>query len=136
MLVSMDDVILRTRDLRREFGGFCAVDGVNLEVRVGHIHAIIGPNGAGKTTMFNLLTKFLAPSSGQILLEGVDITRVGPAHVASLGMVRSFQISSVFGRLTALQNVRIALMRLGTDTFRFWRTHRELECYNERAVSM
>ncbi|MCL4699800.1 MAG: ATP-binding cassette domain-containing protein, partial [Burkholderiaceae bacterium] len=63
------DIILETRGLVRQFFGFVAVDGVNLKVQRGHIHALIGPNGAGKTTCFNLLTKFLAPSAGQILFE-------------------------------------------------------------------
>ncbi|MDZ4124031.1 MAG: ATP-binding cassette domain-containing protein, partial [Hydrogenophaga sp.] len=68
------EYILETRDLTREFKGFVAVDKVNLKVRRGSIHALIGPNGAGKTTMFNLLTKFLPASSGQIFYKGEDIT--------------------------------------------------------------
>jgi ABC-type branched-subunit amino acid transport system ATPase component len=66
----MADVILETKNLTREFKGFVAVNDVNLKVQRGHIHALIGPNGAGKTTCFNLLTKFLVPSSGQILFNG------------------------------------------------------------------
>ena len=69
------DYILETQDLTKEFKGFVAVSKVNLRVRRGHIHALIGPNGAGKTTCFNLLTKFLTPTSGQILFDGHDITR-------------------------------------------------------------
>jgi branched-chain amino acid transport system ATP-binding protein len=130
------DIVLRTKGLRRDFGGFRAVDSVSIDVRRGQIHAIIGPNGAGKTTMFNMLTKFLPPSGGQILLDGVDITHIGPAQVAALGMVRSFQISSTFGRLTALQNVRVALMRAGNRTYQFWRTHRDMDQYNARALEL
>ena len=70
----MPDIILETRNLTREFKGFIAVNQVNLQVQRGHIHALIGPNGAGKTTCFNLLTKFLIPTSGQILFNGQDIT--------------------------------------------------------------
>ncbi len=66
----MPDIILETRNLTREFKGFIAVNQVNLQVQRGHIHALIGPNGAGKTTCFNLLTKFLIPTSGQILFNG------------------------------------------------------------------
>ncbi len=132
----MDQIILQARGICRDFGGFRAVDDVNLDVKAGQIHAIIGPNGAGKTTMFNLLTKFLPPSAGQIILDGADITHSGPADVASHGMVRSFQISSTFGRLTALQNVRVALMRPGGGTFRFWATHRDMDRYNERAFEL
>lgn len=131
--MATSDIVLRTAGLRRSFGGFNAVDGVSIDIIRGQIHAIIGPNGAGKTTMFNMLTKFLSPTAGQIQLDGVDITHVGPAQVASLGMVRSFQISSTFGRLSALQNVRIALMRAGNSSFRFWRSHRDMDQYNDEA---
>ncbi|MDE2616164.1 MAG: ATP-binding cassette domain-containing protein, partial [Burkholderiales bacterium] len=82
------DIILETRELTREFKGFVAVDHVNLQVRRGSIHALIGPNGAGKTTVFNLLTKFLPPTSGQILYQGEDITHRAAAEVARSGMVR------------------------------------------------
>ena len=70
----MNDVILETRQLTKEFKGFVAVNRVDLRVRRGTIHALIGPNGAGKTTCFNLLTKFLTPTSGTIVFDGVDIT--------------------------------------------------------------
>ena len=132
----MAEVMIRTVDLRKEFSGFRAVDGVNLEIAGGSIHAIIGPNGAGKTTVFNMLTKFLPPTAGEIILQGTDITRSSAADVACLGMIRSFQISSTFNRLTALQNVRVALMRPGTETYRFWRSHRDMERYNEHALSL
>ena len=75
------DAILETRGLVKEFKGFVAVDGVDLKVRRGDIHALIGPNGAGKTTCFNLLTKFLVPTRGQILFEGQDITKEQPAQI-------------------------------------------------------
>src|ERR1700709_2775262 len=103
-----NETILETEGLAKEFAGFVAVSGVNLRVERGTIHALIGPNGAGKTTCFNLLTKFLSPSHGQILFCGKDITALRPADVARLGLVRSFQISAVFPHLTALENVRIA----------------------------
>src|SRR5215211_7245285 len=95
-----DDVILATEGLTKEFKGFTAVDGVALKVRRGTIHALIGPNGAGKTTCFNLLTKFLEPSRGSIVYKGREITTMAPADVARLGLVRSFQISAVFGHMT------------------------------------
>jgi branched-chain amino acid transport system ATP-binding protein len=88
----MTDVILETKNLTREFKGFIAVNTVNLQVQRGHIHALIGPNGAGKTTCFNLLTKFLVPTSGQILFNGRDITSARPAQIARMGIIRSFQI--------------------------------------------
>ncbi len=107
----MSDTILETTGLTREFSGFVAVNGVDLRVRRGSIHALIGPNGAGKTTCFNLLTKFLQPTRGTIRFKDADITGMKPAGVARLGLVRSFQISAVFPHLTALENVRIALQR-------------------------
>ncbi|MPW19244.1 ATP-binding cassette domain-containing protein [Paraburkholderia sp. CNPSo 3157] len=91
--------------------GFRAICDVNLGVRRGAIHALIGPNGAGKTTMFNLLTKFVSPSSGKILLNGKDITSISPASIAEQGMVRSFQISAIFPEMSVLDNVKIALQK-------------------------
>ena len=98
----MSDVILETNSLTKEFKGFTAVSDVNLAVRRGSIHALIGPNGAGKTTCFNLLTKFLEPTSGVIRFNGHDITREQPAQIARRGVIRSFQISAVFPHLTLI----------------------------------
>lgn len=132
----MTDFILETRDLTREFKGFIAVNQVNLRVQRGHIHALIGPNGAGKTTCFNLLTKFLVPSSGQILFNGRDITLLQPAQIARMGIIRSFQISAVFPHLTVLENVRIGLQRnLGTS-FHFWKSEATLAQLNARAIEL
>src|SRR6478672_6682449 len=97
------DFILETRGLTKEFAGFFAVRDVDLRVRRGSIHALIGPNGAGKTTCFNLLTKFLKPSAGQILYKGQDITAMAPADVARLGLVRSFQSQPAFDASLALE---------------------------------
>lgn len=130
----MKDIILETRSLTREFKGFVAVNQVNLSVQRGHIHALIGPNGAGKTTCFNLLTKFLAPSSGQIFFNGRDITALAPAQVARLGLIRSFQISAVFPHLTVLENVRIGLQRKLGTSFHFWKSESSLEQLNAAAL--
>ena len=132
----MTDVILETRALTKEFKGFTAVNDVNLAVQRGHIHALIGPNGAGKTTCFNLLTKFLVPTSGKILFNGKDITDARPAQIARMGIIRSFQISAVFPHLTVLQNVRIGLQReLGTS-FHFWRSEKSLSSLDDRAMEL
>src|SRR5579872_2544331 len=131
-----EDHILVTEGLSKEFGGFSAVKNVHLKVRRGSIHALIGPNGAGKTTCFNMLTKFLNPSSGRIVYDGRDITALRPAEVARLGLVRSFQISAVFPHLTALENVRIALQRRRGDSFDFWRSKKVLEQLNGRAEAL
>jgi branched-chain amino acid transport system ATP-binding protein len=121
-----DEIILETRKLSKEFRGFLAVNDVNLKVRRGSIHGLIGPNGAGKTTVFNLLTKFLMPTSGAILYRGEDITGARPAGVARRGLVRSFQISSTFPHMTVLENVRIALQRRNGSSYEFWRSARSL----------
>jgi len=130
------EIILETRGLTKEFRGFVAVDEVSLKVRRGAIHALIGPNGAGKTTCFNLLTKFLTPTRGHILFNGIDITRETPEHVARRGIVRSYQISSVFPHLTVLENVRIALQRPTGMSFQFWRSERVLDAMNGRALDL
>jgi branched-chain amino acid transport system ATP-binding protein len=132
----MSDIILETRNLTREFKGFVAVNQVNLQVQRGHIHALIGPNGAGKTTCFNLLTKFLIPSSGQILFNGQDITALESAQIARRGIIRSFQISAVFPHLSVLENVRIGLQRNMGTSFHFWKSESTLNQLNERAMQL
>ena len=130
------DIAIETRGLTKDFNGFLAVKGVNLQVRSGSIHALIGPNGAGKTTLFNLITKFLTPTSGQIFYERQEITGAEPADLARRGVCRSFQISAVFPHLTALENVRVALQqKLGTY-FHFWRSERSLRPLDERAMEL
>eukprot|EP01030_Chromulinospumella_sphaerica_P006185 gene6185-biopygen5388 len=132
----MSDVILETQSLTKEFKGFTAVSNVNLAVRRGSIHALIGPNGAGKTTCFNLLTKFLVPTSGVIRFNGHDITAEAPAQIARRGVIRSFQISAVFPHLTLLENVRLGLQRKLGTSFHFWRSERSLQQLDERAMQL
>ncbi|RBP02676.1 amino acid/amide ABC transporter ATP-binding protein 1 (HAAT family) [Roseiarcus fermentans] len=131
-----EDDILVTEGLTKSFGDFQAVSDVSIRVKRGAIHALIGPNGAGKTTCFNMLTKFIAPTAGTIRFNGRDITRLRPADVARLGLVRSFQISAVFPHLTALENVRIALQRSRGDSFDFWRSKTALDPLNGRALEL
>ena len=128
--------ILETRGLVKQFNEFVAVNGVSLRVARGTIHALIGPNGAGKTTVFNLLTRFLPVTRGEIRLRGEDITSARPADIARRGMVRSFQVSAVFPALTALENVRVALQRKLGTSFHFWRSERSLEALDARAVEL
>jgi branched-chain amino acid transport system ATP-binding protein len=133
-MATSGDVILAASGLSKVFGGFAAVNGVDLAVKRGTIHALIGPNGAGKTTCFNLLTKFLTPTRGTIHYKGEDITARQPADIARLGLVRSFQISAVFPHLTALENVRIALQRRRGDSFDFWRSEKLLSALDADAA--
>ncbi|MCV6588873.1 MAG: ABC transporter ATP-binding protein [Marinobacterium sp.] len=130
------DYVLQTIDLRKDFKGFTAVDDVNLNIERGTIHALIGPNGAGKTTVFNLLTKFLTPTTGKILYNGTDITQMKPAAIARMGVIRSFQISAVFPHLSVLENVRVALQRKEGNSFHFWKSEKILDDLNDRAVEL
>jgi branched-chain amino acid transport system ATP-binding protein len=130
------ETILETRNLTKEFKGFIAVDNVSLKVRRGSIHALIGPNGAGKTTCFNLITKFLIPTSGSIHFNGTDITHEKPAQTARRGIIRSFQISAVFPHLTVLENVRVGLQRKLGTSFQFWRPETTLDQLNGRAMEL
>lgn len=130
------DFILETRGLTKEFNGFVAVNELDLQVRRGEIHALIGPNGAGKSTVFNLLTRFAAPTRGRILYQGRDITQTKAAEVARQGIGRSFQMSAVFPNLTVLENVRIALQRRLGSTFHFWKRESSLTVLHERALEL
>ncbi|NVO14081.1 MAG: ABC transporter ATP-binding protein [Rhodoplanes sp.] len=128
--------VIETDGLTKEFKGFRAVNNVRLKVRRGTIHALIGPNGAGKTTCFNLITKFLQPTTGKILYNGRDITAAKPHEIARMGLVRSFQISAVFPHLTVLENVRVALQRRLGTSYHFWRPERSVEVLNDRAMDL
>jgi branched-chain amino acid transport system ATP-binding protein len=130
----VNDLIIETKKLTKEFKGFVAVKDVELKVRRGSIHALIGPNGAGKTTCFNLITKFLTPTRGQILYNGVDITGDKPYEIALRGLVRSFQISATFPHLTVLENVRIALQRKLGTSYHFWKSERSVDVLNAQAL--
>src|SRR3712207_2856705 len=126
-------VVLKTEGLTKSFMGFVAVQDVSFTLHEGHIHAVIGPNGAGKTTFFNLLTKFLPPTSGRITYKGEDITGLKPAQIARRGVVRSFQISATFPHLTVMENVRVALQRKVGTFYHFWRSEETLKALDERA---
>lgn len=124
--------ILQTQGLSRTFHGFHAVSNVNLSVQEGSIHALIGPNGAGKTTCFNLLTRFIDATAGRIHFQGSDITRTPADAVARLGLVRSFQISAVFGQLSVFENVRLAVQRRRGHSMDWWRSDKALSMYDDR----
>ncbi|WIM14253.1 ABC transporter ATP-binding protein [Enhydrobacter sp.] len=105
---------LETRGLARRFGGLVATRNVSFALERGARHALIGPNGAGKTTFVNLLTGVLTPTSGQVLLAGEDITRLAPEARVRRGLVRTFQINQLFGDLTPLETLALAIgERLG-----------------------
>jgi branched-chain amino acid transport system ATP-binding protein len=136
MVNNSSSYILETQNLVKSFKGFIAVNDVNLKVLEGSIHALIGPNGAGKTTCFNLLTKFLAPTSGKILFKSEDITLLSPTQISRKGVIRSFQISAVFPHLSVLDNVRIALQKQLGSEFHFWKSPTTLNVLNDRAIEL
>ncbi|HUH40545.1 MAG TPA: ABC transporter ATP-binding protein [Castellaniella sp.] len=114
-------VVLQTHDLFKRFGGFVVTDNVNLSIEQGARHALIGPNGAGKTTLINLLTGFLAPTSGRVELLGADVTQMAQHERCRKGLVRTFQINQLFVNMTVLESVTMAVCeRMGLGT-RWWR---------------
>ncbi|HEX5540112.1 MAG TPA: ABC transporter ATP-binding protein [Micromonospora sp.] len=125
--------ILSAQGLTRDFRGFRAVDGVDLDVASGSVHALVGPNGAGKTTLFNLLTGFLRPTAGRIEFDGHDVTGLPPERVARLGVARSFQITSLFPALSAQEHVELALQSASGLGWRFWRSTAVMGRYRARA---
>jgi len=126
-------VALQARGVSRSFRGFRALDGVDLSVKEGEIHAILGPNGAGKTTLFNCLSGFLPPTEGAVELFGKPITGVPPHRIAKMGLSRSFQISSVFESLTVLENLVVALQARTRHPVRFWEPVDALKQFEPRA---
>jgi branched-chain amino acid transport system ATP-binding protein len=125
--------VLRTRELTKRFGAHAAVDGVDLAIRRGTLHAIIGPNGAGKTTLFNLLSGELRPSAGTIAFADRDVTGLDATSRSQLGMGRSFQRTNVFPKLSVFENVRLAAQSRAGDSFALWRSAAALADVNARA---
>ena len=128
--------ILETRALTKRFRGFVAVDGVNLQVRQGSIHALVGPNGAGKTTLFNMLSGFVRPTAGRVLFGGSDITHLPPDRIARRGVGRSFQITSLFEQLTVVEHVALALQAATNLGYRFWASESALHRFRPRALEV
>jgi branched-chain amino acid transport system ATP-binding protein len=120
---------LETRGLTIRFGGHVAVDHVSCRFSPGTLTAIVGPNGAGKTTYFNLISGQLAATSGQILVEGEDITRLTASARTRKGLGRAFQLTNLFPQLSALENVRLAVQsraEAGWSLFKVWNSRRDL----------
>ncbi len=112
---------LQTQKLVKQFGGFVVTNDVSLKVEAGARHALIGPNGAGKTTLINLLTGFLEPSSGSVLLQGQEVTNLAQHQRVKRGLARTFQINRLFSELTVLESVVLAVNeRLGLSA-KFWK---------------
>jgi len=129
-------LLFETRDLSIRFGGNVAVNKVNLQVTPYGLKSIIGPNGAGKTTLFNLLSGQYLPTSGQVLFEGRDVTRLGAAERTRLGIGRSFQLTNIFPNLSVLENVRLAVQSKADIGMVFWRHWRSLAELEDRAYEL
>ncbi|MEQ8697373.1 MAG: ABC transporter ATP-binding protein, partial [Bauldia litoralis] len=117
----MADLHLHVEGLVKRFGGLTATNHLDLEVERGELHAIIGPNGAGKTTLIAQLSGLLKPDAGRISFDGRDITGAAPYTISSLGLARSFQVTSIFLNFTAEDNVALAVQAHSGHSFRFWR---------------
>ena len=113
----MAEVLLKTEELTKSFGGLVAIQELSMEVEAGEIHAVIGPNGAGKTTLIAQLSGSLKPDSGRILFENRDITHVPEYRRSALGLARSFQITSVLKNFSALDNVALAVQAHAGHSF-------------------
>jgi branched-chain amino acid transport system ATP-binding protein len=114
--------VLQLSGLSKSFGGLAAVREVSLEIAPGERKAVIGPNGAGKTTLFNLITGVFASSSGRILLFGKDVTSWSPHRRTALGMARTFQVTSLFPKLTVLDNVLLAIAGVSRTKLVMWKS--------------
>jgi len=112
--------ILEVDSLAKSYGGVKAIDQVSLRVEKGELHALIGPNGAGKTTLISLLSGMLKPDGGNIRFKGRNVTSTPTHKLVKLGLARSFQITSVFAQMSALENVRMAVQAHAGHSFRFW----------------
>jgi branched-chain amino acid transport system ATP-binding protein len=120
----MAEPLLQVRNLHKRFGAIAASQGLDLDVRDGEFHALIGPNGAGKTTALAQFAGEIQPDSGQILLSGRDVTKLPVHRRVRLGIARSYQITSIFPRLSAEDNVAMAVQAAQGHSFRFWRAAR------------
>ena len=116
----MAEPALSLKDVRKNFGATEIIRGVDLDIRLGERHAIIGPNGAGKTTLFNLISGRFPISGGSISLNGARIDGLEPQRINRLGLSRSFQITSIFHRMTVFENIRCALLWSRGYRYSFW----------------
>ncbi len=131
----MTEPLLKITGLTKAYGALLACDGVDLDIRRGEVHAVIGPNGAGKTTLIGQVAGELRPDSGQVGFAGRDITRLPVPARSILGLARSFQITSVFPRFSALDNVALAVQAHAGSGFGFWADARRETALREPALA-
>jgi len=130
----MSTAVLRLQHLSKSFGALKVTDAINLDILAGETHAIIGPNGAGKTTLIHQISGALAPDAGRIVFDGRDVTHLPMPARAHLGLARSFQITHVLPRFTALENVALAVQARSGSSFRFWQPAAREEALNAPAM--
>jgi branched-chain amino acid transport system ATP-binding protein len=132
----MTKPLLHIEKLVKRFGGLTATDRADLSVAEGKIHALIGPNGAGKTTLIAQISGAMPSDSGRIVFAGHDITKMPMDERARLGLVRSYQITSIFGRLSVLDNIALAVQAIEGSSFRFWASARSEKERYEKAQAV
>jgi len=132
----MSAPLLHVDNLVKRFGGLAATDHATLQVKPGEIHALIGPNGAGKTTLIHQISGALAPDEGRIVFDGADLTHTAMHQRARLGLVRSYQITSVFTRLSVQDNLALAIQAGEGSSFQFWQAARSEHARYARAAEM
>ena len=132
----MSAPLLHVDNLVKRFGGLAATDHASLQVKRGEIHALIGPNGAGKTTLIHQISGALAPDEGRIVFDGVDLTHTAMHQRARIGLVRSYQITSVFTRLTVQDNLALAIQAGEGSRFQFWQAARNEHARYARAAEV
>lgn len=133
---SSNGIALALNDVRKSFGKTEIIRGANLQVKEGERVALIGPNGAGKSTLFNLISGRMAPSSGEILLNGERIDGKKPYEVNRRGLARSFQVSNLFPRLSVFENIRCAVLWSMGEGYAFWRFLSDLKEVNDRSEEL
>jgi branched-chain amino acid transport system ATP-binding protein len=132
----MSAPLLHVDNLVKRFGGLAATDHATLQVKAGEIHALIGPNGAGKTTLIHQISGALAPDEGRVVFDGEDLTHTAMHQRARLGLVRSYQITSVFTRLTVQDNLGLAIQAGEGSSFKFWQAARSEQARYARAAEV
>jgi branched-chain amino acid transport system ATP-binding protein len=128
--------LLHVDNLVKRFGGLAATDYATLQVKEGEIHALIGPNGAGKTTLIHQISGALAPDEGRVVFDGEDLTHTAMHQRARMGLVRSYQITSVFTRLTVQDNLGLAIQAGEGSSFKFWQAARSEQARYARAAEV
>ena len=134
--MTTNDNVLVLTDVKKNFGGLDIMKGVNLQVRRGERHALLGPNGAGKSTLFNLISGAFPPSAGTIALNGKTISGLSPEKINRAGLARSFQITNVFGKLSALENIRMGVLARHGIRFNLWRYVETMRAINEESRAL